>query len=82
MRFRFPAFRVTFRRVFMPIDPEAFERAFVPWVQSFAASFKRKFVAIDGKVVRRSFDRGRDQGPLHFVSAWAWEQGSRPCSAG
>jgi hypothetical protein len=32
-------------------------------------------VAIDGKTLRRSFDRGRAQGPLHLVSAWASEQG-------
>ena len=32
-------------------------------------------MAIDGKTVRRSFDRGRAQGPLHLVSAWASEQG-------
>jgi hypothetical protein len=32
-------------------------------------------VAIDGKTLRRSFDRGRAQGPLHRVSAWASEQG-------
>src|SRR4051812_42684468 len=31
--------------------------------------------AIDGKTLRRSFDRGRAQGPLHRVSAWASEQG-------
>src|SRR4051794_18249165 len=27
------------------------------------------------KTLRRSFDRGRAQGPLHQVSAWASEQG-------
>jgi Transposase DDE domain len=30
-------------------------------------------VAIDGKTVRHSFDRKRDQSPLHLVSAWASE---------
>src|SRR4051812_43674988 len=32
-------------------------------------------VAIDGKTLRHSFDRGRAQGPLHLISAWASEQG-------
>jgi predicted transposase YbfD/YdcC len=32
-------------------------------------------VAIDGKTIRGSFDRGREQGPLHVVSAWACERG-------
>jgi hypothetical protein len=59
----------TFRRVFMLIDPEAFEACFTAWAQSFAEAFDREVVAIDGKTLRRSFDRGRAQGPLHLVSA-------------
>lgn len=65
----------TFRRVFMLIDPDAFEACFTAWAQSFADAFAREVVAIDGKTLRRSFDRGRAQGPLHLVSAWASEQG-------
>ena len=59
----------TFRRVFMLIDPDAFEACFSAWAQSFAEAFDREVVAIDGKTLRRSFDRGRAQGPLHLVSA-------------
>ena len=59
----------TFRRVFMLIDPDAFEACFSTWAQSFAEAFDREVVAIDGKTLRRSFDRGRAQGPLHLVSA-------------
>ena len=65
----------TFRRVFMLIDPGAFEACFTAWAQSFVKAFDREVVAIDGKTVRRSFDRGRAQGPLHLVSAWASGQG-------
>src|SRR5919107_3558876 len=64
----------TFRRGFMLIDPDAFEGCFSAWAQSFAEAFDREVVAIDGKTLRRSFDRGRAQGPLHLVSAWASEQ--------
>jgi predicted transposase YbfD/YdcC len=64
----------TFRRVFMLIDPDAFEVGFTAWTGSLVAGFKREVVAIDGKTIRRSFDRGRDQAPLHVVSAWASEQ--------
>ena len=53
----------------MLIDPDAFEACFSAWAQSFAEAFDREVVAIDGKTVRRSFDRGRTQGPLHLVSA-------------
>src|SRR4051794_17182687 len=59
----------------MLIDPEAFEAGFTAWVGSLMAGFEREVVAIDGKTVRRSFDRGREQSPLHLVSAWASEQG-------
>jgi len=60
----------TFRRVFMLIDPDAFEAGFTAWVGALVAGFEREVVAIDGKTVRRSFDHGRDQSPLHVVSAW------------
>ena len=65
----------TFRRVFMLIDPDAFEAGFTAWVGSLAAGFAREVVAIDGKTIRRSFDHGREQSPLHVVSAWACERG-------
>jgi hypothetical protein len=57
----------TFRRVFMLIDPDVFEACFS--AQTFAEAFDREVVAIDGKTLHRSFDRGRAQGPLHLVSA-------------
>ena len=65
----------TFRRVFMLIDPDAFEAGFTKWVGSLADRFEREVVAIDGKTIRRSFDHGREQSALHVVSAWASEQG-------
>ncbi len=67
--------RDTFRRVFMLIDPDAFEAGFTAWVGSLADRFEREVVAIDGKAIRRSFDHGREQSALHVVSAWASEQG-------
>ena len=65
----------TFRRVFMLIDPGAFEAGFAAWAGALAAGFGREVVAIDGKTIRRSFDHKREQSPLHVVSAWASEQG-------
>jgi len=65
----------TFRRVFMLIDPDAFEMCFTRWVQSWARGVAREVVAVDGKTVRRSGRRRHDHGPLHVVSAWASEQG-------
>ena len=66
----------TFRRVFMLIDPDAFERCFIAWTWTLSdQAVEREVVAIDGKTVRRSFDRSRDLAPLHLVSAWASERG-------
>ena len=65
----------TFRRVFMLIDPEAFEACFTAWAASLVAGFEREVVAIDGKTLRRSFDRKHERAPLHLVSAWASAQG-------
>lgn len=65
----------TFRRVFMRIDPDAFEARFIAWVGTIATPGEQEVVAIDGKTVRRSFDRSQEQSPLHLVSAWASAQG-------
>lgn len=67
----------TFRRVFMRIDPDAFEVTFTAWVKTLAVPCPPgtpEVVAIDGKTLRRSFDRGRGLAALHVVSAWASEQ--------
>jgi hypothetical protein len=61
----------TFRRVFMLLDPDAFEACFARWAQSLMGELEREVVAIDGKTVRRSGSRRHDHGPLHLVSAWA-----------
>jgi predicted transposase YbfD/YdcC len=67
----------TFRRVLALIDAERFERCFLGWVRSVFrpdAAAPRQ-IAIDGKTVRRSFDRQNGRSPLHLVSAFATEHG-------
>src|SRR4051812_46295853 len=61
----------------MLVDPERFERCFLDWVRSVFrpdAGAPRQ-IAIDGKTVRRSFDRRNGYSPLHLVSAFAVEHG-------
>lgn len=65
----------TFRRVFTIINPETFEQCFYDWVRGFFQALDREVIAIDGKTVRRSFNKAIKQGPLHIVSAFATEQG-------
>ena len=67
----------TFRRVFMLIDPDHFERCFLGWVR---AVFRHddavpRQVTVDGKTIRRSFDRHHGRSPLHLVSAYATGHG-------
>src|SRR5690348_5216451 len=67
----------TFRRVLMLVDPDAFERSFLGWVRAVFRPEEGgpRQVAIDGKTVRRSFDRKKGRSPLHLVSAYATEGG-------
>jgi predicted transposase YbfD/YdcC len=60
----------TFRRVLSALDPDAFRRAFIVWMQDLVGSTEGKLVAIDGKTARRSFDRANEKSALHLVSAW------------
>jgi len=63
----------TFSRLFRLLDPAQFGAVF----QRFMAAFSKGIegvVAIDGKVLRRSFDRASGRSPLHMVSAWGCEQ--------
>ncbi|MBK1733650.1 ISAs1 family transposase [Thiococcus pfennigii] len=61
----------TFGRVFSLLAPQAFEECFRAWVNTVRQSIPEEVVAIDGKSVRRSHNRGAGLGPLHMVSAWA-----------
>jgi predicted transposase YbfD/YdcC len=67
----------TFRRVLMLVDPDRFERSFLGWVRAVfrLEEATPRQVAIDGKTVRRSFDRKHGRSPLHLVSAFATEHG-------
>jgi predicted transposase YbfD/YdcC len=63
----------TFSRLFRLLDPAQFQVAF----QRFMAGFSERcqgVVAIDGKVLRRSFDQASGKSALHMVSAWGCEQ--------
>jgi predicted transposase YbfD/YdcC len=61
----------TFGRVFAALDADQFERCFLAWVQSTVALTEGAVVAVDGKTVRRSHDRGAGKAAIHMVSAWA-----------
>lgn len=61
----------TFGRVFAALDTQAFTAAFVKWMAAIANLTDGEVVAIDGKTLRRSFDRASAKAAIHMVSAWA-----------
>jgi predicted transposase YbfD/YdcC len=63
----------TFGRVFAALDPEQFRACFADWVAAVAEQTGLPHIAIDGKTLRRSHDRGQGQAALHLISAWAVE---------
>ena len=63
----------TFSRLFRMLDPEQFRAAFQRFMSRFSSQCEG-IVAIDGKVLRRSFDNASGKSALHMVSAWGCEQ--------
>lgn len=61
----------TFGRVFARLDTGEFLAAMHHWVDQFAGALRDKGVAIDGKVLRGSFDKATQQSPLHTLTAFA-----------
>lgn len=61
----------TFGRVFARLDPEAFAQAFLTWTQAIRTVLAAEVIAIDGKTLRRSHDKGLGKGAIDLVSAWA-----------
>jgi len=57
--------------VFSRIDPVQFQRCFADWVRGISELTQGEVVAIDGKTLRRSYDRGCGKAAIHMVSAWA-----------
>jgi predicted transposase YbfD/YdcC len=69
----------TFRRVFQAVCPQALQSSLIQWLQDVRQEAQpaagEGVIAIDGKTLRRTFDRARGLGALHLVSAWATANG-------
>jgi len=65
----------TFSRVFRMLDAVAFEAAFGRFMEAFGEGAKIKapkgVVALDGKALRRAYERGQSFMPRVMVTAWA-----------
>jgi predicted transposase YbfD/YdcC len=70
----------TFRRVFQAVCPQALQCCLIDWLKGVRQTGKPaagadEVVAIDGKTLRRTFDRTAGLSALHLVSAWATANG-------
>jgi len=59
----------TFGRVFSRLDPGQLERCFQKWMQGLARRSGGALIALDGKTLRRSFDKANRKAAIHMVSA-------------
>jgi predicted transposase YbfD/YdcC len=63
----------TFRRVLARLDPGAFEKCLLSWMQSVQEATENRLIAIDGKTLRGSYNKRDGKAAIHMVSAWATE---------
>jgi predicted transposase YbfD/YdcC len=61
----------TFARVLARLKPDELQHCFLRWMQAVSEVTQGEVVAIDGKTLRRSFDRASGKSAIHMVSAWA-----------
>ena len=61
----------TFWRVFRVLDPDQFQTCFLNWIRATSPLIGGQVIAIDGKQLRRSHDKGLGRSAIYMVSAWA-----------
>ena len=59
--------------IFATLDAEAFQRCFVAWAAALTGA-PADVIAIDGKTLRRSYQKKGAKAPIHMVSAFAARQ--------
>jgi predicted transposase YbfD/YdcC len=61
----------TFARVLARLNPGAFEKCLLSWIQAVQEITNHRVIAIDGKTLRGSYSRGDGRAAIHMVSAWS-----------
>ena len=65
----------TIARVMRKLNTKQFENCFMSWMQGIAMATEGDVIAIDGKTLRRSYDKASDKSAIHMVSAWSSANG-------
>lgn len=65
----------TIARIVSRLEPTQFQQCFIHWAQSVNKRTKGELTAIDGKVLRGSYNRDDRQSTIHMVSAYATANG-------
>jgi predicted transposase YbfD/YdcC len=61
----------TIARVMGMISATQLQKSFAAWMKECHVATAGEVIAIDGKTLRRSYDKGRRQGAIHMVSAFS-----------
>lgn len=61
----------TIGRVVSSVNPKKFQECFVKWMLDCHAVTDGKVIAVDGKTVRRSYDKSKRKGAIHMVSSFS-----------
>ncbi len=59
--------------MFARLNPQQFQECFLNWIKAINKITLGEVIAIDGKSLRHSYDKGAGIGAIHMVSAWATE---------
>ena len=60
----------TIARAVSAVNAKKFQQCFIDWMKACHTITEGAIVAIDGKTVRGSFDKGKKRGAIHMVSAF------------
>jgi predicted transposase YbfD/YdcC len=60
-----------FNAILAAIKPAEFEKCLLGWIMALHEISDGQIIAIDGKTLRRSFDKASSKSAIHMVSAWA-----------
>ena len=65
----------TLGRVMSLLKPDSVVKSFAQFMSAIFECNEEEIIALDGKTLRRSFDRASGQQPIHILNAWAVNAG-------